>query len=130
MPYSIEVMSLIDVRYLEVDVEPRYWEDATIDGVQDVDGTIPKRDGDVWKVVIDLDKERVLCWPKVEAHVQYKVCDAGTYTLLDECLDPVVKISGYVPSMLGGGDYLDLRIDRDGRIKDLRVDLREFEEHE
>ncbi len=110
---------------LEVRAEPRYWEDTTVCGAEDADGTrIPFREGDLWCPVIDLESGKVIGWPKgVTADIHYKVCDQGEYWLRDASGERVAKWrSHYVPDELlchgdsGWGDYIIMTIQRDGSI--------------
>ena len=116
--------------FLEVDAEVRYWEDSTVNGVEDHDGSlIPFGDGKLWKPVIRLSDGVVLNWPdSVEADVHYKVCDQGLYWLLDEHQKRILKWNGdYVPDAFlcmdgsGFGDYIVMQIGRDGSIKNWKV---------
>lgn len=121
-------------RFLAVDAEVRYWEDASVNGRnEDEDNpTIPFKEGASWKPVIDLDSGQVLNWPVgTTANTHYKVCDAGIYTLLDAQHQPIVQKEGYVPDILapqgkGFGDYIILQIDNQGVIAGWRRDLRAF----
>ena len=106
-------------------VEPRYWEDATVNGVEDADGAlIPGRDGDNWKIRIELESGQVVDWPSgVEARIHYKVCDAGHYWLTDATGRNLAQWRGhYVPGQFlchgdeGYGDYIILQIGGDGLI--------------
>lgn len=112
-------------RHLEVEAEVRYWEDATVGGVEDSDGTlIPFRRGEAWTPVIDLVEGRVVDWPKgTQASVHYKVCDAGLYWLQDGERRRIAQWSGhYVPNRFlcplksGYGDYIIMDIAADGSI--------------
>lgn len=102
----------------------RYWEDATVNGVEDEDGSrIPGRDGDLWRVKIELATGRVVDWPAgTTADIHYKVCDAGEYWLLDADGNKTAHREGYVPGTFlchgdnGYGDYIILKIDGDGQI--------------
>lgn len=123
------------VKYLEAQCDVRYWEDATVDGVEDEDGTlIPCRKGDTWNPVIDLESGAIEGWPKgVVAKVHYKVCDDGRYTLLNQDKSEVAMVDGYVIGMMcpeggGYGDYVIMKIDENGQIKNWSVNLRPFEE--
>lgn len=50
--------------YIEVSAGVRYWEDATINGATDTDGTLtPMRKGDNWEPVIRLADGMVMDWP-------------------------------------------------------------------
>lgn len=110
--------------FVEVNAGVRYWEDGTINGVEDSDGTlIPLRKGDDWCPVIQLTDGKVLDWPEgVEAEVHYKVCDDGQYWLLNANRERIATwSSSYVPChFLNCGrssDYIVLAIGPDGFIK-------------
>lgn len=125
----------IKVKYLLARCGVRYWEDATVNGVVDTDGTlIPLRQGDDWEVMIDMDTGRIRNWPEgVAADIHYKVCDDGAYALLDDAMNTIARIEGYVPSIMcpkdeGFGDYVIMDIGPDGVIANWYPhDLREFE---
>lgn len=111
--------------YIEVSAEVRYWEDATINGKEDTDGTLtPLRTGDNWRPVIRLSDGVVMDWPTgTTADIHFKVCDAGEYWLLDEHRQRIAKWGGYyVPDDFlchgdeGYGDYIILTIASDGAI--------------
>lgn len=106
-------------------VEPRYWEDATINGIQDDEGNlVPGRSGDGWRILIDLATGKVENWPAgIQARIHYKVCDAGEYWLASAEGRPILKWTGiYVPGAFlchgkeGWGDYICLEIGGDGMI--------------
>ena len=116
--------------YLEVCAEVRYWEDASVNGAEDTDGTlIPARVNGNWCPVIRLADGVVMDWPSgTTADIHYKVCDAGEYWLLDDDRNRVAKWSGfYVPSKFlchgddGYGDYIILKIGADGMIENYRA---------
>lgn len=122
------------VRYLRAECGVRYWEDATVNGVEDTDGTlIPCREGDTWTPVIDLETGRIENWPQgTKASIHYKVCDDGAYELHDADGGLVKRITGYVIKMMcpkenGFGDYVIMDVYPDGLIEDWKVDLNEFE---
>lgn len=128
MSYEITITEPVvkQVCYLEVDANVRYWEDATVNGVQDSDGKlIPCRSGNSWQPVIDLKTGNIQDWPKgITAKIHYKVCDAGVYYMLDESKKRVAKWGGhYVPDHFlsvgenGYGDYIILTVEEDGHIK-------------
>ena len=111
-----------DVKYLKIDVGPRYWEDSKINGVDDISwdeqklGKQPnmpfavyneesskrrKSDSYRWQLIIDLETMKVLGWPNgVKADVFYKVCDDGTYFLLDDKQNILDEKNCYVPRIL------------------------------
>lgn len=116
--------------YLEVEAEVRYWEDATVNGQEDQDGTlIPFKFGAKWCPVIRLEDGKVISWPQgTTADIHYKVCDAGEYWLADE-LGRIAKWAGfYVPTEFlchgpdsnGYGDYIIFKVGPDGLIQDWR----------
>jgi hypothetical protein len=134
---AMQEVTEAQVELLKVEAGVRYWEDATVNGVSDDDGTlIPFRSGDCWCPTINLDSGTILEWPEgVEASIHYKVCDAGTYTLLDDSGADVRTINGYVPSILspggsGYGDYIIMKVDGAGKIENWRVDLEPFEDED
>lgn len=134
---TTQTSTTVDVRILKVECNVRYWEDATVNGVDDDDGDlIPMRRGDTWAPFIEIDTGKVIHWPAgTTAHVHYKVCDEGCYTLLDVNGDPVRSIDGYVPAMLspggsGYGDYVIMDIGPDGVIANWKADLSYFDVEE
>lgn len=115
------------VKWMTVDVEPRYWEDAELNGKEDTDGEMPLRHGDNWRITIDVDNGRIIDWPRGNtAKVSYKVCDAGIYTIQDDEFNVILRReNSYVPSSLcigenGYGDYIRLEINKDGFIQGWR----------
>lgn len=112
---KITVNKTVDARYLRVNVNVRYEE-------EDMPNDAPMRDGDTWNCLIDLKEKRIIDWPEGKVlNIEYmKICDEGTYTLLDEDMDVIVERNDYVPNkLLPGdyGDYLSLDIDESGIIK-------------
>lgn len=114
-----------NAKYIEVHADVRYWEDATVNGIEDTDGSlIPFKDGDTWKPVIDLVLGIVVGWPSgVVADIHYKVCDAGEYWLLDENKNRIAKYKDYyVPDEIlcvgenGYGDYIIFKVAENGSI--------------
>lgn len=123
-----------DVVRLIAECGVRYWEDASVNGVEDTEGTlIPCRKGDAWVPTIDLVTGTIEGWPQgTTASIHYKVCDAGRYALLDAEGVEVAVIDGYVPAIMapgdaGYGDYVIMTVGYGGRIADWRVVLEEFE---
>ena len=136
MPPSVEPAETQDAAcvlnqatHLDVEAEVRYWEDAKVNGVEDSDGTlIPGRDGDLWKVRINLADGRIEGWPDdITAKIHYKVCDAGEYWLSRPDGRRVAKWKGdYVPSPFlchgdnGYGDYIIMTVAGGGAILNYR----------
>lgn len=78
----------------------------------------------MWSGFIILKKHKLLNWKSGYGNLflQAKVCDSGTYFLLDKDKEVICKITGYVPNGLipdtdGCGDYIRLRINNDGTIE-------------
>lgn len=140
---TITVIEPSDVRYLRIDVGPRYWEDAIVDGNEDISfeaqakGAKPlmpfavfcedtakrcKADSYRWQLDIDLKELKIVDWPiGITAKPFYKVCDDGTYYLLDENKNVLMEKNSYVPDILsykedGYGDYIDMKIDVYGNL--------------
>jgi hypothetical protein len=132
MKAKFTVTKEFDIEYLFVEAGVRYWADAIINGAEDKDGNIPCRDGDCWKPLININTGKIVNWKQgVRATTHYKVCDNGTYKLLDSNMELIKKIRDYVPKMLspkeeGWGDYIIMDIDPDGQINDWKIILDEF----
>jgi hypothetical protein len=120
-----------DAKYLLVSAEVRYWEDARVNGVEDVDGSlVPHRsqDGKAWEPIIRLEDGQILEWPQgTTARIHYKVCDAGLYYLLNEGKEQIARWRGdYVPDDflchgdIGYGDYIIFKVSEDGKIENWR----------
>lgn len=125
MRAKIQVKKEVEIKWLSVSAEVRYWEDASVNGVEDADGTlIPLRKQDAWEPWIDVDTGKIKNWPKgTTADIHYKVCDAGIYSLLDNIGDTLFTAENcYVPTCLcpeeqGFGDYIIMKIDGEGQIQ-------------
>jgi len=124
----------VEVSFLKCDIGVRYWEDGTVNGVEDEDGElIPCREGKRWCPKIDLKTGKIINWKQgVTASLHYKVCDDGIYTLTDADGDEVKSIEDYVPTMMcpepdGYGDYIIMNINEDGFIDNWRADASGFE---
>ena len=138
MKFERTIKQEVDVATLHASIGVRYWEDASVNGIDEDDEntTMPLiRDGR-WELLIDLATGRIDGWPHgVTAETHYKVCDDGVYRLLGTNGDEVCKLDGYVPSMLatngrGYGDYVILTIGADGIIEGWRADLSYFQRGE
>lgn len=138
MKIEINTKKEVEIVTLRVEAGVLYWEDATIDGVEDMEGAlVPCRNGDLWCPLIDLDSGVIMNWEKGKAaFIHYKVCDSGSYHLLDEEGCAVLSIENdYVPSLLcpsenGYGDYIIMKVDADGNIENWHVDISDFQNNE
>ena len=123
MKVKIRVEKEVNFTHLKVKCGARYWEDATVNGVEDENGDlIPLRDGDYWCPIIDLETGIIQDWPKgTVADVHYKCCDDGDYWLVADDGFELKRPGYYVPNILdltkeGFGDYVILTIDKNGQI--------------
>lgn len=110
-------------KYLQACVGARYWEDATLNGVEDTDKNMPCIDGDLWKPLINLETGIIENWIIGNtANIHYKSCDQNSFYLLDENKNVIGKIEDdYVintmcPNDNGYGDYVIMQIDENGKI--------------
>lgn len=85
MKIQKQTIKEVDVRFLKVSAQVRYWGDAIINGERDKEGlNVPFKNGDMWEPVIDIEKGIVLDWPQgTTASFHFKVCDAGSYWLYE-----------------------------------------------
>ena len=115
----------MQVIYIEVEAEVRYWEDAIVNGQEDTDGTlIPFRFGPKWCPVIRLADGWIVNWPEgTTADVHFKVCDQGEYWLATEEGRVAKWRDSYVPNRFlchgdtGYGDYIIFKVGADGKIE-------------
>jgi hypothetical protein len=113
-----------EAKTLIVQAGVRYWDDATINGIKETEDGLntPCKESDIWRLVIDIDTGVIVNWTQgTTASVHYKVCDAGSYIILDEFGNPILEKKGYVPDILdltrhSYGDYIILDIKENGQI--------------
>jgi hypothetical protein len=138
MKTTIKIEKEVELKTLVVEAGRRYPEDATVNGVEDVDGTLmPCMNGELWCPIIDIDSGVITNWEQgVKAEVHYKVCDAGSYYLRDAEGNTVLSIEqDYVPKMMcpkesGYGDYIIMDIDENGQIANWKQTLDGFQNEE
>lgn len=136
MKIKVVIEVEVDIAYLKVSANVRYWEDGSVNGIDDPDGEfIPCRSGDSWCPIIAIESGKIVNWKTGNtAKVHYKVCDEGCYQLCDENMDHVlVEYDGYVPSCMspggrGYGDYIIMNIDEDGMIENWKFDKSDAKE--
>lgn len=114
MKIEILVKKEVEITKVKVDVAVRYDE-------EDIPKDFPFRIGNMWSAIIDIDKGEIIDWPKgKKGNLSMKVCDQGSYFLLDADGNTVLSIEqDYVPNkLLPGeyGDYIDLHINENGTI--------------
>ena len=137
MKITIQTKKEVEVKTLAVSAGVRYWEDATVNGVEDTNGDlIPCREDDYWCPNINVNTGQILNWKQgVKAAIHYKVCDDGAYDLQDEYGNHMYHREGYVPSCMypdadGFGDYIILSVDENGFIQNWQFDPEDFIESE
>ena len=133
MKTKIKVEKEVNIATLRVFANVRYWEDATINGVKDEDGSlVPCKNGDAWSPIIDVDSGKITNWTiGIKAKIHYKVCDECGWELWDEAGATISKDDGYVPDTLspkerGFGDYIIMDIDENGFIADWKFNITDF----
>ena len=103
----------VEVKFVLIDINPRHLDEEI--------KPVPLLRGDTWEVIVDLETGKIRDWPQGEEREYYwKICDAGSYHLLDKNGEAALSIrNNYVPNnLLPGewGDYLDLKINGEGVI--------------
>jgi len=87
---------------------------------EDIPSDFPFRRGEVWDVTVDVDTGKIRDWPQGRAAgVHMKVCDQGSYYLLDPDGRQLAAIEeDYVPGCIPGsyGDYIEFDIAEDGTV--------------
>ena len=133
MLIKLKVEKEFDIKYLNVFAGVRYWEDGTVDGIEDTDGDfIPCKTGDYWCPTIDINTGQIVNWQQgVVADIHYKICDDGSYFLIDIDNNLILKQENcYVPGCLspngGDSDYIVMKIDENGFIENWYFDINDF----
>ena len=123
MEKEVNIKKVVNFTLLKTRIGARYWEDATVNGVEDAEGDlIPLRDGDCWCPTIDIETGIIQEWPiGTTADVHYKCCDDGEYWLVADDGFTLKYPGYYVPTILditkkGFGDYVIIKIDENGQI--------------
>lgn len=138
MKATIKKPTTVNVKFLKVKAGVRYWEDSTVNDIEDTDGELtPCREGDLWCPLIDVDSGKILNWEQGKsADVHFKVCDCCGWDVLDENKEVIVSEDGdYVPDTLcpkdnGYGDYIIMSIDKDGMIDGWDFEINDFIKNE
>ena len=133
MKVKVKIEKEFEAKRLHVFAGVRYWDDGTVNGIDDEDGKIPCRNGDNWEPVIDVDSGKITNWTQgVTASVHYKVCDDGSYFLKTDEGEDIASIKDdYVPKCMypkenSYGDYIIMDIDENGFIKDWKFSMSGF----
>jgi len=137
MKIEIVTTSQVEISAISVVATPRYWESASVNGVEDVNGDlIPCRDGDTWRPEINVDTGVIINWELGKtADIHYKVCDECGYILRDKSGAAVKVVDNvYVPDTLcpggdGYGDYI-MQFYDNGKIKNWSPNSSDFNDPE
>lgn len=116
MKFTVNRPVEIDIKFVKIEASVRYEE-------EDIPNDFPFRTGDAWNVLVDIETGIIVDWPQGRtAGVHMKVCDEGSYYLLDAEENVVASIEqDYVPNGIvpgSYGDYIEMTILEDGRIKE------------
>jgi len=116
MKIEVFVKKEVNIKIVEIDIAVRYDE-------EDIPNNFPFRKGDLWSAKIEVDTGKIIDWPiGKNGDMFMKVCDEGTYRLIDEKGELVAEIendyvpNGLIPPTDGHGDYVHLIIDKDGYV--------------
>jgi hypothetical protein len=114
MKTTILLPTEVELTHVKVEIAVRYDE-------EDIPNDFPLRVGDMWIATIEIDTGKIIDWPIGKSGDLYmKVCDQGTYRLLDNTGEEITAIEGdYVPNnLIPGqyGDYVDLKINDQGIV--------------
>jgi hypothetical protein len=113
MEVTVIEKSQIEIKSVLININPRHLDEE--------EKPVPMLNGDSWEVIVDLESGKIRNWPQGEEREYYwKICDAGSYHLLDKYDKVALSINNnYVPNKLlpgDWGDYLDLKINGEGVI--------------
>ena len=113
MKQKVLIESEIEITHIEISVPVEYEE-------EDMPNDFPFRDGDTWKIRVNIDTGAIEGWPPERPYdLHMKVIDGGTYTLFDNAKEVGIIEENYVPhGVVPGeyGDYIILSINESGKI--------------
>ena len=115
MKVEVPIVKEVEITTVRLDVAVRYEEEQ-------IPNDFPGRNGEMLTMHVDIDTGRIRHWPAGKTFdLHMKVCDCGTYRLLDaEGVVIAIIENDYVPhGVVPGsyGDYLEFDIGEDGVIK-------------
>ena len=132
MKATIMVEKEVDIRAVLIDISPRYIGDNDDDDMPN-DFPLLNEEKTAWVASVDIDTGEIAGWPNgVARKMHVKVCDAGTYKLIDSEGNEIAAIvNDYVPNgVVPGsyGDYVELEINENGIITNWpkRPDISKF----
>ena len=135
MKAFVMVEKEVEISEVVIDISPRYIGDSEDDDMP-TDFPLLNDNKNNWVARVNIDTGVIANWPQGDARKMHvKVCDAGTYRLMDENFNEIAAIvNDYVPhGVVPGsyGDYVELTIDEAGRITNWprRPDVSAFFKH-
>jgi len=125
MKANVVVKKEVDIKKVVVDFCPRYTDEEE-SSFYHGNEKLPFFDGERFKIEFDPDTGVVIGWPEGRpVDIFEKICDEGTYTLLDENDEEIASIhQDYVPCIVPNeyGDYIALKIDDTGKLSNFVKD--------
>lgn len=119
MKAIVKIEKEVEIETVMIQISPRHIGDGDDDDLP-TDFPLLNETKDSWLAYVEIDTGRIRGWPEGDAREMHvKVCDAGTYALLDESGNSVAVRDGYVPNGLvpgSYGDYVELSINEEGVI--------------
>ena len=125
------------IEIIEARVKIEYWEDSKVDGEWDIDGNMPLRlKNNIWNIRVYLDDGRIVGWPVgTNADIFYRVGKSGKYSLMTKKKKKIATFKErHVPNDIfcinndGWGEYMIFCIGRDGKIKNWKKPVINYEE--
>lgn len=135
MKVTVKIEKEVEISTVIIDIAPRHIGDAEDDDMP-TDFPLLNEEKTAWFAHVNIDTGEIAGWPAGDARKMHvKVCDAGTYTLMDVEGNEVAKFDGYVPhGVVPGsyGDYVELDINELGVITNWpkHPDISEFFDEE
>lgn len=119
MKAIVKIEKEVEIKTVIINIAPRYIGDSGDDDMP-TDFPLLNDEKSEWTAHVDIDTGVIKDWPQGDSREMHvKVCDAGTYTLLDTFGNSVAVRDGYVPNDLvpgSYGDYVELSINEEGVI--------------
>lgn len=120
MKTTVRIEKEVDIAFVFIDIAPRYIGDGDDDDMP-TDFPLLNADKTAWVATVNIDTGEIQGWPAGEKRSMHvKVCDAGTYKLIDrEGVEIAARVNSYVPNgVVPGsyGDYVELEINENGII--------------
>lgn len=120
MKATVKVEKEVEIKTVLINIAPRHIGDSAYDDMP-TDFPLLNEQKNAWIARVDIDAGVIEGWPQGDARTMHvKVCDAGTYKLLDADGNEIAAIENdYVPhGVVPGsfGDYVELTIDESGKI--------------